>query len=72
MEGEAPPPLPPTNVSTTASAVLTELQKRYQKWRLRNFNYSRLLAFVSFIALLLAVLFLQRSSHTSYEVSAGR
>lgn len=56
----------------TAAAVLGELQLRYAKWRQRNYNYSRLLAFLSFIALLLGVLFLQRGSHTSFEVRARR
>ena len=66
--GPPPPagaPLPPPS---TAAAVLGELQRRYAHWRARNVAYGRLLAFVSFIALLLAVLFLQRSSHASYEV----
>lgn len=72
----APPPPPPPAAAAdadagTAQAVLGELQRRYVKWRQRNVNYGRLLAFVSFIALLLAVLFLQRSSHTSYEVSCS-
>lgn len=64
----APPPPPPQ--PSVAAAVLGELQRRYVKWRQRNANYSRLLAFLSFIALLLGVLFLQRGSHTSYEVVA--
>lgn len=58
----APPP-----DASTAAAVLHELQRRYIRWRQRDFNYCRLLAFLSFIALLLAVLFLQRSSGTSYQ-----
>lgn len=61
----APPPQP-----SLAAAVLGELERRYVKWRHRNTNYSRLLAFLSFIVLLLSVLFLQRGSHTSYEVGA--
>lgn len=60
-----PPPEP-----STAAAVLGELQRRYAKWRQRNYNYSRLLAFLAFIALLLGVLFQQRGSHTSFEVRA--
>ena len=69
MAGPAPPPSATAQPEvSTAGAVLDELQGRYHKWRLRNLNYSRLLAFLSFIALLLAVLFLQRSSNTSYQV----
>ena len=75
MAPPPPPPPPPPGAceapaadAGTAQAVLGELQRRYLKWRQRNVNYGRLLAFVSFIVLLLAVLFLQRSSHTSFEV----
>lgn len=64
-----PPPPPPE--PSTAAAVLGELQRRYAKWRQRNYNYSRLLAFLAFIGLLLGVLFLQRGSHTSFEVRGG-
>ena len=65
----APPsPAPQAPQPGVAAAVLGELQRRYVKWRQRNASYSRLLAFLSFIALLLGVLFLQRGSHTSFEV----
>ncbi len=64
-------PLPPPPEPSTAAAVLGELQRRYAKWRQRNYNYSRLLAFLAFIGLLLGVLFLQRGSHTSFEVRGG-
>ena len=64
--------MPPPPEPSTAAAVLGALQRRYAKWRQRNYNYSRLLAFLAFIALLLGVLFLQRGSHTSFEVRAPR
>lgn len=73
MAGPAPSATAPPPEASTAGAVLDELQGRYQKWNSRNLNYSRLLAFLSFVSLLLAVLFLQRSSNTSYQVGgAGR
>lgn len=63
---------PPVNASpSTAAAVLGELRRRYAKWSQRNVNYSRLLAFLSFVVLLLAVLFLQRSANARFQVRGG-
>jgi hypothetical protein len=48
--------------------VVRELHKRYQAQDERWHNYSKLISFICFSALLLAVLYLQRDAHILYQV----
>lgn len=71
------PPLPAPSpehdraLPAVAADVLAELQGRYTKFRSRNRSYIRLLSFLAFVSLFMAVLFLQRSANTSYQASGG-
>jgi hypothetical protein len=51
-----------------ALEVVRELHKRYQAQDERWHNYSKLIGFICFSGLLLAVLYLQRDAHILYQV----
>lgn len=51
-----------------ALEVVRELHKRYEAQDQRWHNYSKLIGFVCFAGLLLAVLYLQRDAHILYQV----
>ena len=58
-------PLPPP---PAAAEVLAALSERYTRFHDRNRAYVRLLSFLAFVTLFMAVLFMQRSAGSSYEV----
>lgn len=51
-----------------ALEVVRELHKRYEAQDQRWHNYSKLIGFICFAGLLLAVLYLQRDAHVLYQV----
>lgn len=51
-----------------ALEVVRELHKRYEAQDQRWHNYSKLVGFICFAGLLLAVLYLQRDAHVLYQV----
>ena len=54
-------------VSVTAGTVTCRYLKQKQRWR----DYLKLFSFLAFVALYLAVLFLQRNAQVAYQVTLG-
>lgn len=53
-----------------AQRIVRELYQRYQKQLQRWRDYRNLFGFLGFVALFLAVLYLQRQANTAYKVHA--
>lgn len=58
----------PHEKADRALEVVRELHKRYEAQDQRWHNYSKLIGFICFAGLLLAVLYLQRDAHVLYQV----
>ena len=58
----------PHEKADRALEVVRELHKRYEAQDQRWHNYSKLIGFICFAGLLLAVLYLQRDAHGLYQV----
>lgn len=54
--------------ATHAQRIVRELYLRYEKQQQRGRDYRNLFVFLCFVALFLAILYLQRSANVAYQV----